>query len=186
MDPVRQLTDEHRVIERCVDVLEKIADGLEEFRPVPADLIMTSIGMMLECANEYHYAKEESILLPLLEKAGNADLIDTFQSLSGDYEASLEYIDAIIKSMETYKPGDMDEAVRMIGHIRPFLEHARPIFEKEEDVIHRQLKEKLGKEELAQLEEMLQDFDQSWNGPLLANYQKMVRELERKASQIVW
>jgi len=36
------------------------------------------------------------------------------------------------------------------------------------------------------LSEKFQEFDYDWDGPTLNNYQKLVREMELKASYNVW
>ncbi|MCL7415569.1 MAG: hypothetical protein M8349_05850 [ANME-2 cluster archaeon] len=186
MDPIKQLMDEHRVIERVVDIFDKIIEGLENGIKVSPELIMTNIGMLVECANEYHCGKEESIIIPYLEKMGKTDLKTALESYSNDYNASFKYIDNILEVMEAYASGDMSVAVKIVENGLKFIEEVRPIFEKEDEAVFKILKQGLDKEELAQLGEVIQDFEYSWDGPLLMNYQKMVREMERKAGQLIW
>ncbi|MDF1558105.1 MAG: hypothetical protein P1P80_08000 [ANME-2 cluster archaeon] len=186
MDPIKQLMDEHRVIERVVDVLDRIVEGLENGIQVSPELIMTNIGMLVECANEYHCKKEEGIIIPYLEEMGKTDIKTALDSYSNEYNAGFKYIDNIIEVMEAYASGDMSVAVKIVENGLKFIEEVMPIFAKEDEAVFKILKQGLDKEELAQLGERIQDFEYSWNGPLLMNYQKMVREMEREAGQIIW
>ncbi|MCL7476023.1 MAG: hypothetical protein SCH39_12350 [Methanosarcinales archaeon] len=186
MDPVKQLMDEHRVIERVVDIFDKLIEGLENGIKVSPELIMTNIGMLAECANEYHCGKEMNIILPYLDSMGKTDLKTALESYLNDYNNSFGYIDNILAVMEAYASGDMSVAAKIVENGLTFIEEVRPIFEGEDEAVFKILKQGLDKEELAQLGEMIQEFEYSWNGPLLMNYQKMVREMERKTGQIIW
>ncbi len=186
MDPVKQLMDEHRVIERLVDILDKIIEGMENGVKVSPELLMTNIGMLMECANEYHGGKEEDVIIPYLEETGKTELKAALVSFSNEYDACLKYISNIFGVMEVYASGDLGVAGKIVENGRKFIEVVRPIFAKEDEAVFKVLKQGLSKEELTQLGEMIQDFEYSWNGPLINNYQKMVREMERDAGRIIW
>lgn len=186
MDPIKQIMDEHRVIERVIDVLEKIADGLEEAREIPPQLILSDIGMLIECTSEYHFEKEEEILISFLEETGRTDLKDAVKSYSDQFKAGEKYIDAILKNIDGYAEGDVKAAANIIKNIQEYVEHVRPLFEQEDETILKPLKQSLTDDELSRLEEEFKDFEESWPGPQVVKYQKIVRELERKSSLLVW
>lgn len=186
MDPIKQLMDEHRVIERLVDILDRIIEGMENGIKVSPDLLITNLGMLMECANEYHGGKEEDIIIPYLEKKGKTELQSTLMSFSNKYDECLKYIANIFEVMEAYSSGDMGVAVKIVENGLKFIDEVRPIFAKEDEAVFKVLKKGLSKEELAELGEMIQDFEYSWAGPQVVNYQKMVREMERDAGRIVW
>lgn len=186
MDPVKQLMDEHRVIERVVDVFDNLIEGLENGIIVSPELIMANIGMLVECANEYHCGKEVGIIVPYLDTMGRTDLKTALESYLNDYNNSFTSIDNILGVMEAYASGDMGAAAKIVENGLTFIKEVRPIFAEEDETVFKILKRDLDKKELAQLGEMIQDFEYSWNGPFLMNYQKMVREMERNAGQIKW
>lgn len=186
MDPLRQILAEHDVIERAADVLEKITDGLEDGINVPAELIMTDIGLLMECMEEYHLGKEEGVLLPYLKELGKNQLTDALQGCLDDYAAGRQFILNVVKSMENYGNGDRDAAVKIMQDGRRYVQLIRALIEKEEGNLFSTLKQNLNETELDELEEKIQDFDYSWGGARLNNYQKFVRELERKASLSIW
>lgn len=185
-DPITQLIDEHRIMERVMDVMEKLAEGIEEQRPISSDMILGNIGMLLECNDEYHYGKEEDILLPFLEEIGKNETKESIQSYITKYRENDTLLATIIDSLEDYSNGDMDAKIRIMENIREFVAKVRPLYLNEDDEIFRPLKKNLTTEEMDRLSEKFQDFDYEWDGPTLNNYQKLVREMELKASYNVW
>lgn len=186
MDPVKQLMDEHRVIERLMDVFDKIIEGAENGIKVSPELLMTNVGMLMECANEYHGAKEEGVIIPYLEEKGKTELKAALVSFSNEYDACLKYMDNILDVLDVYASGDLSVTMKIVENGLKFIEGVRPIFAKEDEAVFKVLKKGLSKEELEELGEMIQEFEYSWPGPLIGNYQKMVREMERDAGRIIW
>jgi hemerythrin-like domain-containing protein len=185
-DPITLLIDEHRIMERVMDVMEKLAEGIEEQRPISSDMILGNIGMLLECNDEYHYGKEEDILLPFLEEIGKNEIKESIQSCITKYRENDTLLATIIDSLEDYSNGDMDATIRIMENIREFVRNVRPLYLNEDEEIFKPLKKNLTTEEMDRLSEKFQDFDYEWDGPTLNNYQKLVREMELKASYNVW
>ena len=185
-DPITQLIDEHRIMERVMDVMEKLAEGIEEQRPISSDMIMGNIGMLLECNDEYHYGKEEDILLPFLEEIGKNEIKESIQSCITKYRENDKLLATIIDSVDEHSNGDMDATIRIMENIREFVRNVRPLYLNEDEEIFKPLKKNLTTEEMDRLSEKFQDFDYEWDGPTLNNYQKLVREMELKASYTVW
>ncbi len=185
-DPITLLIDEHRIMERVMDVMEKLAEGIEEQRPISSDMILGNIGMLLECNDEYHYGKEEDILLPFLEEIGKNEIKESIQSCITKYRENDTLLATIIDSLEDYSNGDMDATIRIMENIREFVANVRPLYLNEDEEIFKPLKKNLTTEEMDRLSEKFQDFDYEWDGPTLNNYQKLVREMELKASYNVW
>jgi hemerythrin-like domain-containing protein len=185
-DPITQLINEHRIMERVMDVMEKLAEGIEEQRPISSDMILGNIGMLLECNDEYHYGKEEDILLPFLEEIGKNDEKELIQFYITKYRENDKLLATIIDSLEDYSKGDMGATIRLMENIREFVANVRPLYLNEDEEIFKPLKKNLTKEEIDRLSEKFQDFDYEWDGPTLNKYQKLVREMELKASYTVW
>ena len=185
-DPITLLIDEHRIMERVMDVMEKLAEGIEEQRPISSDMIMGNIGMLLECNDEYHYGKEEDILLPFLEEIGKNETKELIQSYITKYRENDKLLATIIDSVDEHSNGDMDATIRIMENIREFVRNVRPLYLNEDEEIFKPLKKNLTTEEMDRLSEKFQEFDYEWDGPTLNNYQKLVREMELKASYTVW
>ncbi|MBA1341251.1 MAG: hypothetical protein C5S40_03845 [ANME-2 cluster archaeon] len=173
-------------MERVMDVMEKIAEGIEEQRPISSDMILGNIGMLLECNDEYHYGKEKDILLPFLEEIGKNDEKELIQSYITKYRENDKLLASIIDSLEDYSNGNMGVTIKLMENIREFVRNVRPLYLNEDIEIFKPLKKNLTVEEMDRLTEKFQDFDYDWDGPTLNKYQKLVREMELKASYTVW
>ena len=71
-------------------------------------------------------------------------------------------------------------------NIRQFVANVRPLYMQEDEEIFMPLRNNLTEEEMEILGERFQDFEDEWVGPTLSNYQKLVREMEIRASYLVW
>jgi hemerythrin-like domain-containing protein len=60
------LYDEHRVIERIVGGLGRLAALAIEGAEVPLAAVFETIDLMRQCTDAYHHGKEEKILFPML------------------------------------------------------------------------------------------------------------------------
>lgn len=64
------LIEEHRVIERVLDMLETTIRRIHDGQPVPDEFPAWSIEFLRHFADHCHHGKEEDILFPLLEQRG--------------------------------------------------------------------------------------------------------------------
>jgi len=68
--PTAVLLDEHRVILRALDALERAAEGLAAARPLPDGAWSGLLDWLRAFADRNHHAKEERSLFPAMVKAG--------------------------------------------------------------------------------------------------------------------
>lgn len=70
MKSVDRLVAEHDIIERGLDVLEKVVTRIEAGQTVPDDFPMWAPGFFAQFADKCHHAKEEELFFPLLKERG--------------------------------------------------------------------------------------------------------------------
>jgi len=80
------LVAEHRVIERIVGALGRIAALAIEERPVPIEAAAECVDLMRACTDAYHHGKEEHILFPVLSELAGWRLNVPVQVLNGEHE----------------------------------------------------------------------------------------------------
>jgi hemerythrin-like domain-containing protein len=183
---IKQLTEEHRIINRIADVMDTILKSLEDERIVPHELILADLHMLMECSYQYHLWKLEEIILPYLEKMEESKIKSKLVLFLEQYKSGTQYITAIIDAMETYDQNNIEKINYIMENGYKYLEQVHPIFVKEDKEIIDMLKEILNDEELSELWDIVKEFEYSWNGPSSMNYQMMIRELERKAVLSKW
>ena len=72
MEAIQMLVDEHDVIERVLDLLEKAVTRIESGGTTPDGFDTWAVGFFRLYADRCHHGKEEDILFPLLEEKGIA------------------------------------------------------------------------------------------------------------------
>ncbi len=70
MHSIDALKQEHRFIERGLEVLKSMAHRLEQGESVPADKVQALLEFFRIFADKCHHAKEEGLLFPQLEAKG--------------------------------------------------------------------------------------------------------------------
>jgi hemerythrin-like domain-containing protein len=70
MMPTETLREEHRVILRALDALERACERLSAGQPLPRDWWSDLIQWLRGFADRNHHGKEEYCLFPAMEKAG--------------------------------------------------------------------------------------------------------------------
>jgi hemerythrin-like domain-containing protein len=70
MRPTEVLMSEHRVIERVLDCLERIAERAHAEKRLPRAQAETALEILGTFADRCHHAKEEHVLFPALERRG--------------------------------------------------------------------------------------------------------------------
>lgn len=88
--------------------------------------------------------------------------------------------------MGSYNDNKSQTIDHVIEYGHQYLDRFQPVFLKEGKEVIDLLNEDLSKEEISTLEDKIDDFEDSWNGPSLMNYRTMVRELELKAVITQW
>ena len=84
------LIQDHKVIMRCLDVLQQMASGVEESEQPAEEDVVTLLRLLREFADEHHQVKEESALFPELLHTSTAQVGPLHQMLfEHDQERSL-------------------------------------------------------------------------------------------------
>lgn len=70
MAPTDVLENEHRLIERAMQIVATTAESFKDGQHLPAELLPEIVEFMQRCVKDYHQAKEDLVLFELLEQKG--------------------------------------------------------------------------------------------------------------------
>lgn len=118
MEPSEVLREEHIVIEHLLNVLDGIAEHLNEAKPVAARDIIVALEIVVDFGDKCHHAKEERALFPLLEKYSPDEGKLLAHRLHGDHEAFRHLVRQMREAIP--KVGAQDPAAMTM-----FTKHAR-------------------------------------------------------------
>ncbi len=142
LSPMDVLKNEHRVIERVLDAIEK-----QLSRPVDGDFYRDAIDFLRNFADGCHHAKEEKELFPVLESAGIPREHGPIGCMLDEHEMGRALIRKIESNIDAAEVGDVwaETSLRQAAtaYIRLLREH---IF-KEDNVLFVMAERALGPEE---------------------------------------
>lgn len=151
MRPTEILNQEHRVIERVLDCLEKMAEDAEREQRIDADAATQAIDFFRHFADGCHHAKEENQLFPAMERKG-------FDPHSGPvgvmlYEHTVGR--AMVRGMEhevgRQARGAPDAPARFASYARRFLDLLRQHIEKEDHCLFAMADQAFSEQDQAEL-----------------------------------
>lgn len=130
------LSEEHRVIERVLNVLEKGADRLESGQPVPAEFFLTATDFIKGFADGCHHLKEEGVLFKRMNQQGMALDNGPLGVMLAEHEAGRQYTRALRSAAEAMQIGDKQGNPRAIESARSYVNLLRQHILKEDNILY--------------------------------------------------
>src|SRR5215467_1952492 len=161
------LIQDHKAILRALDVLQQMADLVEDHQPLDHDDVETILRFLRSFADEYHQGKEESALFPELRRTKSIHDPALRQMLfEHDQERSL--VEAIEDALFTKKGQEF------VHFARRFVDLIRTHVKKEDSILFEIVERSLSPE---QDQKVVAGFDKFEISPL---FMTELRELEWK------
>jgi hemerythrin-like domain-containing protein len=184
MYPIDILLDEHKLVERVIDLVEQIRDRLKEEKEVPATVFWKLVDFLYNYSDVIHHSKEEDVLfakmqdyaekLPTAVKDQIAVLID--QHLQG-----LDLANEMHKAIRDYKRGSAGARKRILQAVTSYVELMKPHFQSEEDDVFPAMVKVLSKADKDQMKADFDRFDRLVGGAEAhKRYERVVSELEKE------
>ncbi len=177
----KDLVDEHRLIKRMIDVLEKEAGLLEKGQKLEPLLFVQITDFIRNFADGFHHAKEEDILFREMVRKGMPEKSSPIEAMLIEHEQGRTFVRGIISALVRFSKGD-SKAVRDVtdnayGYINLLREH----IEKEDDILY-PLAERIfsHEEKKMQLEEYKKAEINKGGAAALKKYKMLVEELEKE------
>jgi len=146
--PTQILSDEHRVIERVLNVLE----GLTK-RPVRGDLAnwKQALDFFRHFADQCHHFKEEKVLFPALEEHGIPRDGGPVGMMLIEHEEGRSYVRGMAAAITQIEGGDQGAEEALFENARNYLRLLREHIQKEDDILFRMADEVIPADEQKQL-----------------------------------
>lgn len=98
MDALEILLEEHEIIEKAIDVLNKSAKNLQNGKKVPSETFEKILNIIKNFADRCHHGKEEDVLFPLIKKI-DAKEDKTIFLLLKEHEKGRNFIKELTKAI---------------------------------------------------------------------------------------
>jgi len=129
------LMDEHRVIERVLLCLEKMADDAFTRHVVDVSSARDAVGFLRTFADACHHGKEERRLFPALERFGLPREAGPTAVMRHEHEIGRARVRGMDEAATAFEKGDAAAADRFAFEARGFVELLRDHIAKEEEVL---------------------------------------------------
>jgi hemerythrin-like domain-containing protein len=180
MKPTEILMQEHRNIERLLNVLEVAVNHLEQGITVPADVFSRTIEFARVFADQCHHGKEEDTLFPAMEKHDVPADAPPISIMLGDHTEGRAYVRAMSEAVADYD--NPASKKKLAANARDYIALLREHIVKEDDVLFPMADMLLSDSEQRALQRQFAELDAARVGAHGPEYQLRVLEaLEREA-----
>jgi len=151
--PTKILSDEHRVIERVLDALQRLTavpvnPSLEQWRK--------ALEFFRHFADQCHHFKEEKVLFPALEEHGIPREGGPIGMMLAEHEEGRGHVRSMIDAMERVAQGNGAASTTLMDHARAYVTLLREHIQKEDDILFRMADEVIPEDEQRRI---LKDFE---------------------------
>jgi hemerythrin-like domain-containing protein len=175
--PTRALSDEHRVIERVLAVLEKLArspveDSLEHWKK--------ALDFFRHFADQCHHLKEEKILFPAMEAHGIPREGGPIGMMLMEHEEGRAHVRSMLAAVSLVEAGNEAAKETLINSAGAYLRLLREHIQKEDEILFRIADDVIPPDEQKELLRTFEEHEAEEMGiGVHEKYLKIVEELER-------
>lgn len=172
MESIVKLLEEHRLIEKGLDVLESILS-----QKIDKNKLEDMLKFLKVFIDKCHHGKEENFLFPRLEERGLNLRAGPIAVMLSEHEQMRNMIAQIEKEVE--KPESDEEKVKRIAE--DYVQALRMHKLKEESVLFKIAEQILDENDDKELSELFEKFEEEEIGKgVHEKFHKMIEELEKK------
>ncbi len=170
------LSDEHRVIERVLDVMEKLTRAsvdshLESWKKV--------LDFARHFADQCHHLKEEKILFPAMEEHGIPSEGGPIGMMLMEHEEGRSHVRSMFAALALIEAQDQAARESLLVNARAYLRLLREHIQKEDQILFRMADDVIPAEEQRQLLRTFEEHEARELGPGIHDrYLRVVQALE--------
>lgn len=133
MIPTQNLMEDHRKIERMLDVLEAVTKAIEAGETVERDHLTQMLDFLRRFADHYHHGREEKLLFPSMEQAGVPREGGPIGVMLMEHALGRNYIAGMQAALETWQ--EESAVSHFIDQTRGYISLLRGHIYKEDQVL---------------------------------------------------
>lgn len=135
MEPTGILSNEHRVIEIVLSVLENMADEAEEKGVLDKEAAETAVDFIRNFADKCHHGKEEDHLFTTLNAKGLPADGGPVGIMLNEHEMGRSYVRVMADNIDTAASGDREAVARFVTGARNYTNLLFAHIKKEDGVL---------------------------------------------------
>lgn len=183
MKPTDILKEEHRAIERLLNVVERSVIRSECGEVIPPDVFTKAIYLIKNLADGCHHHKEETLLFPAMGKVGFSKEFGPVAVMLQEHDAGRACVRSINEATERYQRGDTSALPTLHASARSFIDLLRNHIMKEDNILFVMADTHLSS---VDQDALMQQFSQSEEqGKSCAEKRTMLSILQQLEEQVV-
>lgn len=135
MKAIEILMQEHRVIERVLDALERAAGHLAAGRPVRAGFFLEAADFIAGFADGTHHRKEEGVLFGAMIDSGAPSQGGAIDMMLDEHEQGRVFTRAMRDAARRLKSGDAEARLLVVSNARGYVALLRDHIAKEDEML---------------------------------------------------
>jgi len=175
--PTQILSDEHRIIERVLGAVEKLAEG-----PVGAlEPWKKALDFIRHFADECHHFKEEKLLFPLMEEHGIPIEGGPIGMMLVEHEEGRSYVRSMLAALSLVEAGNESAKESLVSSAQAYCRLLREHIEKEDEILFRMADEVISADQQKKLLALFAEHEAKQVGAgVHEKYQSIALELENQ------
>lgn len=174
--PTQLLSNEHRVIERVLAVVEKLT-------AVPIDeslgIWKKALEFIRNFADQCHHLKEEKVLFPAMEAHGIPREGGPIGMMLLEHEEGRGYVRSMLAAVERLEAKDRGAQESLLRNAKAYLRLLKEHIQKEDEILFRMADEVIPKEMQKQLLNTFEEYEiQEMGAGVHEKYLRVAQELE--------
>ena len=130
------LKQDHRIIEKMLNVLEIVSNKIENGEDVPLDNLRRATDFIRNFADSYHHGKEEDLLFRTMEEKGFPREGGPIGMMLIEHDQGRGYVRALAEGIEKYAAGDTSAKNTIIENARNYAGLLAPHIQKEDNILY--------------------------------------------------
>lgn len=130
------LKKDHRVIEKMIDVMEKMAKKIDNGEDIPADVLKNAADFIRNFADNYHHGKEEDLLFKRMAERGFPVEGGPIGMMLVEHDEGRGYARAMSEAAEKYAAGDASAKKTFAANARHYGELLVQHIQKEDGILY--------------------------------------------------
>jgi len=177
-DVTRIMVDEHKLILRMIDLLEKNVEQMETGRFRNWDFFIDAVDFIRNYADRYHHAKEEDVLFKALVSNGMPEENSPVAAMLMAHDQGREFVRNMEEAALKAKEGETGQIPVIAENARGYIELLRDHIDKEDSILYPLAERVLPEDVRPELIEKYDKAEQSAGDGFEKHYRKMVERYE--------
>ena len=174
------MVDEHKLIKKVIDVLEKAAAKLENNGNIEPEFFDNAADFIRNFADKFHHAKEEDILFKEMIKKGMPERDSPIEVMLIEHDQGRDFVKGMIEANERFRKNrdDRKAIYDIIKNAKGYIELLREHIEKEDEILYPLAERMFAKKEKDRIKKEFNDAEEKKGGEeTVKKYKKLYKQL---------